>query len=58
MRTVHAEVPPRVEYELTEVGQTLISPSLALANWAIANYPSIEESRIRYDEAGPRRSKG
>lgn len=56
-RTVHAEVPPRVEYELTSVGRTLIEPSLALASWAIANYPSIEDARARYDEAGPSRPK-
>lgn len=48
-RTVHAEVPPRVEYELTDTGRTLIAPSAALAQWAIANYPSIEASRERFD---------
>lgn len=50
-RTVYAEVPPRVEYELTETGRTLIAPSSALAQWAIANYPSIEAARERFDAA-------
>lgn len=48
-RTVHAEVPPRVEYELTGTGRTLIEPSRALANWAIEHYPAIEGARARYD---------
>lgn len=48
-RTVHPEVPPRVEYELTEVGRTLIEPAVALAAWAIENHPRIEASRRRYD---------
>jgi DNA-binding HxlR family transcriptional regulator len=49
-RTVHAEVPPRVEYELTDVGRTLIEPSIALAEWAIAHSGEIEASRAAYDE--------
>jgi DNA-binding HxlR family transcriptional regulator len=48
-RTVHAEVPPRVEYELTQMGETLIEPSLALAMWAIDYFPAIEASREAYD---------
>jgi len=48
-RTVHAEVPPRVEYELTPMGRTLIGPSVALATWAITNHPAIESARGAYD---------
>ena len=50
-RTVHAEVPPRVEYELTAAGRTLITPLAALDAWARAHMPTIEEARRRYDEA-------
>ncbi|MBV6652955.1 MAG: helix-turn-helix transcriptional regulator [Mameliella sp.] len=32
-RTVYPEVPPRVEYELTEEGQTLIPVIEAIAEW-------------------------
>ncbi|MEV5072350.1 helix-turn-helix transcriptional regulator [Microbacterium sp. LMI12-1-1.1] len=53
-RTVHAEVPPRVEYELTELGGTLIQHARALADWAIENQSSIEESRAAYDDAHQR----
>ena len=48
-RTVHAEVPPRVEYELTELGGTLIEIARALGDWAIDNHPRIEASRAAYD---------
>lgn len=48
-RTVHSEVPPRVEYELTELGMTLIQLSAALANWAIENLPTVESARAAYD---------
>lgn len=50
-RTVHAEVPPRVEYDLTVVGRTLIEPSIALANWAIEHYPAIEDARVAFDRS-------
>ncbi|MCC2033326.1 winged helix-turn-helix transcriptional regulator [Microbacterium allomyrinae] len=50
-RTVHAEVPPRVEYELTELGGTLLQLSIALGDWAIANQPRIEQARQVYDAA-------
>jgi DNA-binding HxlR family transcriptional regulator len=50
-RTVHAEVPPRVEYELTEPGRTLIAPLATLDAWARTHMPAIEEARRRYDGA-------
>jgi DNA-binding HxlR family transcriptional regulator len=33
-RTVYAEVPPRVEYELTPLGQSFLEPVMALCRWA------------------------
>ncbi|MFD4960677.1 winged helix-turn-helix transcriptional regulator [Microbacterium sp. NPDC058389] len=53
-RTVHAEVPPRVEYELTALGGTLVQLAMALADWAIQNHPRIEDSRAAYDAAHAR----
>ncbi|GAA2698502.1 MULTISPECIES: winged helix-turn-helix transcriptional regulator [Actinoplanes] len=47
-RTVYAQVPPRVEYALTPVGKSLITPALALAGWAIEHVPHIEASREAY----------
>jgi DNA-binding HxlR family transcriptional regulator len=48
-RTVYAEVPPRVEYALTETGVTLIEPAVALAEWAIDHNPEIEHHQAAYD---------
>ncbi|MET0162682.1 MAG: helix-turn-helix domain-containing protein [Microbacteriaceae bacterium] len=48
-RTVHAEVPPRVEYALTPTGATLIEPAEALAAWAVEHHVEIERSRSAYD---------
>jgi DNA-binding HxlR family transcriptional regulator len=36
-RTIYPEVPPRVEYALTERGRSLAAPVAALATWAMAN---------------------
>ena len=33
-RTVTPSIPPRVDYELTELGQSLQKPICGLANWA------------------------
>lgn len=49
VRTAYAEVPPRVEYELTPLGGTLVGIAQTIAQWAIANHPAIEESRARFD---------
>lgn len=48
-RTVHAEVPPRVEYELTPLADTLIPHAVALAGWAVDNSATIEAHRTAYD---------
>jgi len=44
-RTAYAEVPPRVEYEVTELGQTLVPLVMALAEWAMANHEQINAHR-------------
>lgn len=49
-RTVFAEVPPRVEYDLTPTGRTLVEPAVTLAEWAIEHNPEIERSQRDYDE--------
>jgi DNA-binding HxlR family transcriptional regulator len=48
-RTVYAEVPPRVEYELTGTGRTLIAPAVALAEWAVDHNPEIAGHQATYD---------
>ncbi|WP_101525841.1 winged helix-turn-helix transcriptional regulator [Nocardioides houyundeii] len=48
-RTVYAEVPPRVEYELTATGRTLIEPAVTLAEWAVDHNPEIERNQASYD---------
>ena len=44
-REVYAEVPPRVEYELTERGKSLIPHIEGLVDWALQQMPGIMESR-------------
>ena len=48
-RTIYPEIPPRVEYCLTELGQTLKGPISALWDWSAANHGEITEARARYD---------
>jgi DNA-binding HxlR family transcriptional regulator len=44
-RTIYPEVPPRVEYEITELGKSLMPHINALAQWADENMSAIKESR-------------
>lgn len=46
-RTVYAEVPPRVEYRLTERGASLLPHIYGLVEWAQANKDSILGDRAR-----------
>ena len=48
-RTVHAEVPPRVEYELTDLGRSLIGPLAALDAWAREHIAAVVAARASYD---------
>ncbi|MDI3404724.1 winged helix-turn-helix transcriptional regulator [Streptomyces cavernicola] len=50
-RTAYPEVPPRVEYALTELGATLIDAVTALIDWAGNHHDEILRSRERYDES-------
>ncbi|KKB77933.1 hypothetical protein VW35_12365 [Devosia soli] len=49
-RTIYPEVPPRVEYSLTEMGKTLQGPINALWDWSAENHVSILEARSIYDQ--------
>lgn len=46
-RTAYAEVPPRVEYELTELGRTLLPLVISLAEWAMAHRDEINANRTQ-----------
>jgi DNA-binding HxlR family transcriptional regulator len=48
-RTVHPVVPPRVDYELTEMGRTLLATVRELMEWADGHTAEIDAARIRYD---------
>lgn len=52
-RTVTATIPPRVDYELTVRGKTLIEPIKALGQWAIANRDYVETARMKFDRLNP-----
>ena len=45
IRTVYPEVPPRVEYRLTDIGRSLIPHITALTNWANEHMEEIVENR-------------
>jgi len=51
-RTMFATIPPRVDYELTELGKSLCMPIIALGQWAEANFDTIEASRAAFDARG------
>ncbi|WP_020388577.1 winged helix-turn-helix transcriptional regulator [Kribbella catacumbae] len=49
LRTYYPEVPPRVEYEITELGRTLGPLFANLADWATTNLPKVDAARHDYD---------
>jgi DNA-binding HxlR family transcriptional regulator len=50
-RTVTPTVPPRVDYELTELGHDLRGPVAALGEWAIRHQSCIQAARAHFDAA-------
>ena len=49
-RTVYSEVPPRVEYALTPLGESLRGPLEAVREWADEHVHEVLAARDRYDE--------
>ena len=52
VRTYHPEVPPRVEYEISELGRSLAPLFATLAEWSTANLGKVEKARSDYDADG------
>lgn len=50
-RKAYAEVPPKVEYSLTETGKSLIPLIMQLTEWARKNMKSVMDHRREYEEA-------
>jgi DNA-binding HxlR family transcriptional regulator len=50
-RTVFPTNPPRVDYELTDLGRSLLEPVSALGAWARHNRAAIQNARERFDAA-------
>ena len=50
-RTVYPEVPPRVEYQLTEMGHSLMPIIADLTQWALSNMPTIMNHREQYEQS-------
>ena len=48
-RTVYPTIPPKVEYELTDLGRDLLCPLQALGAWALENHDRVVAARSAYD---------
>jgi DNA-binding HxlR family transcriptional regulator len=56
-RHFYAEVPPRVEYELTPLGKSLLGPVQALMVWVEANWGQISAARATFDATHKKKEK-
>ena len=54
-RDVYAEVPPRVDYELTALGKRFMQPVRALVEWLQVNWSAIRAARDRFDRRSQNR---
>ncbi|MEU3607606.1 helix-turn-helix domain-containing protein [Streptomyces sp. NPDC035033] len=53
LRTYHPEVPPRVEYEISDLGRSLAPLFAALAEWSSDHLPAVERARQAFDGTEP-----
>ena len=51
IRTYYPEVPPRVEYEISDLGRTLAPLFASLFDWSTGHLPLVEQARQAFDEA-------
>ena len=48
-RTMHPEIPPRVEYEITDLGRSLAPVFAALVSWSENHLADVTQARSSYD---------
>ncbi|HEX7673596.1 MAG TPA: helix-turn-helix domain-containing protein [Bdellovibrio sp.] len=48
-REVFPEIPPRVEYQLTKLGLSVLEPMKVLTEWTMINWDSVKRARAKYD---------
>lgn len=53
-RTIHPVIPPRVDYELTAMGRTLLDTIGQLVSWTDSHLAEIDAARAAYDARHPR----
>jgi DNA-binding HxlR family transcriptional regulator len=60
-RTMYPTIPPRVDYELTDLGRSLIVPLRSLHSWAVEHQPAMlaarEEFAKREQQTGLRQAR-
>ena len=49
-RKVTPSIPPRVDYELTDLGHDVLVPVMALAQWALLRRERVEKARTKFDQ--------
>lgn len=49
IRELFPEVPPRVEYEMTDLGKSLLAPTQGLVDWAKENWKQVRDAQGKYD---------
>ena len=57
LRTVHPVVPPRVDYGLTALGESLLVPLEGMVQWADENHDAVRVARSRYIPPEPNRPR-
>jgi DNA-binding HxlR family transcriptional regulator len=49
IRELFPEVPPRVEYEITDLGRSLLRPTQGLVDWAKENWEQVRKAQSKFD---------
>lgn len=48
-RTIYPQVPPRVDYQITPLGKSLVPHIMSLSHWATQSMPAIKKSRAQFE---------
>lgn len=52
-RTIYPTIPPRVDYELTDLGRDLLKPIRGLSEWALQNGDRVDAARAKFEAQHP-----